>query len=560
LGRARLLAGFLCGFALVLGWMALARSLQWFPFPESRKPTFQRLTFRRGNVVTARFAQEGASIFYGASWDDQTLGIFESVPGRPETKSLGIWGADLLSVSKKGELAILLHGQGLGARPNLGILARMPIVGGSPRELLSDVKVADWAPNGETLAVLHQVGERLRLEFPIGRVWGEVAATASMLRVAPSGRAVAFLEIQEPTPRIRVMDREGRSRSLLLGSGRAYGLAWSRDGKRLYTSWGPSLYEMGLWELPLEGKPRLLLRGPKSYYLNDVDREGRLLVELSAHRQEAVLQVGGASPRVITWLDGCDVVGLGADGETVLLADRGEASGSRGSLWLRKPGSRDPIGLGEGMALAGLSPEGRWVPVQLLERPEELVLLSTGAEQARTFSLGGVRPLGGIWHPGGRKLFLAGLAPGGARSDGVLDLETGAWTAFTGLEAVRSPIAFSPDGRQIAFEGSDGALRLMPSEGGQARHLAVRLQPREQILQWSLDGRSLFVADPTALPIRVYRLEIQGGRRVLWREVALDPVEFHSLLGIAISRDGRSLAYSYRRVLSSDLYLIQGLP
>jgi hypothetical protein len=34
-------------------------------------PTFHRLTFRRGVVLSARFAPEGQSVVYGASWDGQ---------------------------------------------------------------------------------------------------------------------------------------------------------------------------------------------------------------------------------------------------------------------------------------------------------------------------------------------------------------------------------------------------------------------------------------------------------------------------------------------------------
>ena len=37
-----------------------------------------------------------------------------------------------------------------------GTLARVPLTGGAPRKILEDVSAADWAPDGENLAVIQQ--------------------------------------------------------------------------------------------------------------------------------------------------------------------------------------------------------------------------------------------------------------------------------------------------------------------------------------------------------------------------------------------------------------------
>ena len=56
-------------------------------------------------------------------------------------------GADVLAVSASGEILLALH-----SKPRdssflyAGTLARVPLVGGAPREILNDVEWADWSP------------------------------------------------------------------------------------------------------------------------------------------------------------------------------------------------------------------------------------------------------------------------------------------------------------------------------------------------------------------------------------------------------------------------------
>ena len=63
-------------------------------------PTFQKLTFHRGFIMTARFARDG-SIVYGAAWEDRPLEIFAATPGDPHSRSLGLPTADVLSSPRR---------------------------------------------------------------------------------------------------------------------------------------------------------------------------------------------------------------------------------------------------------------------------------------------------------------------------------------------------------------------------------------------------------------------------------------------------------------------------
>jgi hypothetical protein len=49
----------------------------------------------------------------------------------------------LLSISSKGELAVLTHPRYLRHSVFLGTLARMPLEGGAPREIADGVREAD---------------------------------------------------------------------------------------------------------------------------------------------------------------------------------------------------------------------------------------------------------------------------------------------------------------------------------------------------------------------------------------------------------------------------------
>lgn len=124
---------------------------------------YQYATFRRGTVTAARFGPDGQTIVHSASWEGAPVRLFSTRIGNPESSSLPLPGADLLSVSSSGTLAIRLDN---GRRT----LALVPLTGEAPREIADNIEDADWAPQGDALVVSHVVDGRSRLEYPIGTV------------------------------------------------------------------------------------------------------------------------------------------------------------------------------------------------------------------------------------------------------------------------------------------------------------------------------------------------------------------------------------------------------
>src|SRR6266545_3723236 len=52
---------------------------------KSPTASFRRLTFRRGYVFSARFAPDGQTVVYGASWNGLPVQLFSTRPGSPES-------------------------------------------------------------------------------------------------------------------------------------------------------------------------------------------------------------------------------------------------------------------------------------------------------------------------------------------------------------------------------------------------------------------------------------------------------------------------------------------
>jgi hypothetical protein len=85
------------------------------------------------------------------------------------------------------------------------------------------------------------------------------------------------------------------------------------------------------------------------------------------------------------------------------------------------------------------------------------------------------------------------------------------------------------------------------------------LEPDDIPLRWTADGGSIFVYRPSALPLRIETVDVNTGRRTLWKELRPpDPSGVDQVGPIVIAPDGVSYVYSYRRALD-ELYLATGM-
>ena len=132
-GKRRLLP-VMIGFGLLLALAAglLAGKRLWGS-SETAAPLYHEITFRRGEVRSARFAPDGQTILYSASWQGNPVEVFAARQGTVESRSMGLGRAELLGVSPTGEMALSLGSHPVGTWVNVGTLARAPLAGGAPR-------------------------------------------------------------------------------------------------------------------------------------------------------------------------------------------------------------------------------------------------------------------------------------------------------------------------------------------------------------------------------------------------------------------------------------------
>jgi Tol biopolymer transport system component/predicted Ser/Thr protein kinase len=514
------------------------------------KVAFRQLTFQRGTILTARFAPDGQTIVYSAAWDGRPLELFSTRADSTESRPLGLPSADVLSISSTGEMAISLDRHYIVGYETTGTLARVPLGGGTPRPILEDVEDADWSPDGKELAVARHVGNRRRLEYPIGKVLYEAPGWVSGVRVSPDGKLVAFIDHPEQGDSngfLKVVDSTGKVR--LKGPFAGFAVAWSPGSDAVWSN--PPLQITSL-----SGKSRVVWPyPPQAGYLQDLSRDGKLLFQSRRSRREIVGHAAGAhEDRNLTWLNWSFLVDISSDGKTALFD---EQQLTPNAIYLRKLDGSPAVRIGEGRSF-GLSPDGQWVLMTPKPGVGELELLPTGAGAPKPLAKTDLALQWATWFPDGLRVLVSGSEPGHGNRLFVQDVSGGKAHAVTpeGVNAFGNGV--SPDGKRVIALGPDGGVAIYPTEPGEARPLSF-LKPEDLPLRWSSDGRSIYVLRPAETPSRIDRVDVESGRATTWKEFRPpDPAGVGRVQPAQITADGSTYAYSYRRLLD-DLFLVTGL-
>ena len=529
---------------------------------EKLLPVFQQLTFRRGIIQAARFAPDGRTIYYAASWDGSPIELFSTRPESPESRPVGLPPAGILAIAPSGETAISLGCRFPAAFGTIGTLAQVSLSGGAPRELLEEVHEADWSPDGKELAVTRGgpgiTSGKARLEFPIGKVLYPSTGWISHPRISPKGDLIAFIDHPpfHDDGAIAVVDLAGKKKTLAPGWTSAQGLAWTPKGEEIWFTATQAGAARALRAVTLSGKQRLVTRVTGALTIQDIGRDGRvLMIHENARMALQARAPGQSEERDLSWLDWSLARDISADGKTVLFDETGEGSGGNYGVYVRKTDGSPAVRLGDGTARA-LSPDGRWALTRNLAEMQT-VLLPTRAGKSITLEPGSVTRLQrAVWFSNGKRILFVGAEPGHELRCYVQDIEGGKPRPVTPEGTVG--FLLSPDGRFVAVRDRNQAPLLYPVEGGSPRPVSG-VAPGEIAIRWSSDGRSIFVRQFGDLPARVFRVDLSTGRRELWKEIMpSDRAGVRAISGIWLAADEKSYVYSYNRTLS-DLYLVNGL-
>ena len=528
-------------------------------------PSYRRLTFEQGTVYSARFAPDFRGVVYGAAWNGNPLQIFSTVGDSLLSQPLNLADANLLAISRSGELAVSLHGARLPHLETVGTLARSPFAGGSPREVLESVAWADWDANGE-LAVVHHAQGSDRIEFPIGHVlYQSKGGWISHLRFSPQGDRIAFMDhpaLSDDGGSVCLIDLAGHQTVLTPHWESADGLAWSPDGKEVWFTAVEKGLNRDLHAVNLSGRVRRILDLPEGMTLQDVAPDGRVLVSLDHERLAMAIAARDGKSTDLSWHDLDIAKDISSDGQSVLFEDASEAAGSHYSVAIRNIDGSPPVQLSQGSA-GRLSPDGKWA-ISIFPgspgNPGYVKLVPIGPGQPRTIAVPGLDIQNGPAHflADGKRITLNATESGHGVRTYLVDLDGGKPIPIT-PEGITGGL-ISPDGqfifRKINDEGA--GVALYPTAGG-SPHTIPDLEPSFVPIQWSRDGSSVYVYLSGQVPAKVFEVNLATGKKTSIQE--LQPpttVGVAMIAPVVVTRDGSRFAYSYYQV-SSVLYLISSL-
>jgi Tol biopolymer transport system component len=526
------------------------------------EPTFTRLTYGRGMIRSARFAPDGKTVVFGAAWDGQPTRLFLTRTDTAESTPIGLPDAEVLAVSAGGELALSL-GHRYEGWMGEGTLARAPLLGGAARAMLEAVREAEWTPDGTRLAVVRRTGGRESVEFPLGTPIYETGGYVSHLRFSPDGSRLAFADhplFADDVGYVAIMDTSGTVRRLtgFWGAG-LRSLAWSPGGDEIWFTASRAGENAALRAVDLSGRQRHLLGGLTHMVIFDALPDGRLLLGRETYlRTVEALMAGESKPRDVSLArEGSAGKQITADGRTLLITDQ---YADNYATYLRRADQASPVRLGQGEAMH-LSPDGQWVIAVTPETPSRLLLHPIGPGQTRQLpNSGGIVIEAARWLPDGQHIVMLGRSRQGRSRGYLVAVGGGSPRAFTpeGVEPVRWwTMPVSPDGKRVVARGPDGRIFAYPVDGSPAQEIPGIADP-DIPLEWTADGKAIFIGRQDAGTWRVRRLEMATGRETPWMEVSPPEVAGLRVSQLFLTADGRYYVHSYSRLLT-DLYVADGI-
>ena len=538
---------------LALGWrLGRGRAAQ--------PPEYRQITFQTGYIGDARYTPDG-SIVYSATWEGSEPQLYLARPDDTVSRELGIKDAGLLAVSKSGELAIRLSTSYMSGYERIGTLARLPLGGGAPREVLENVQDADWSPSGDSLAVVRYLPQNShwRLEYPIGHVLLDTINWISGPKISPDGKWIAFGDHENPAGddqgSIAVIDMEGHEKKLSSGWVSAQGIVWSPKGDEVWFTSSDTGSAQNLRGVTLSGKLRTITNVPGGMWLQDI-RNGLPLILVNQKRLGLRgVSPGGKEERELGWLGWSIHRDVSRDGKKVLFEEEADGGGPNYTVFLRDTDGSPPVRIGEGIGLA-ISPDGKWV----ITKPAKggpLSVVPTGAGESRQLTHDHVTYNAVRYLLDGKHLLADGIESGKGERDYLIDLSNGNATPLT-PEGVSGTV-LSPDGRSVAMTGPDGKWGIWSMESNSLRSISA-LGSKYYVTGWAPDSASVYVLDAHEheRTEKVYRINLATGTMELWKTLG-DTLPTGAQAAYALfSADGSAYVYLYYQVLS-QAYVVKGL-
>lgn len=543
--RGWLVAGLAASVAILSGWFVVARTR---PAPQA---TFHQVTFRAATIQGARFGPDGQSVIYDRQIMPGDRQLYLANIVSPESRPLGFPRAMLASVSRSGELALLVSGPPRGERN----LVRVPMNGGAPLSIDVRIWSADWAPDSSRMAVLRYGPHPERVEFPRGKTLYESPGWLSDVRISPSGNEVAFMEhlvMGDDGGNVVYIDAKGSRRTLSSGWASADGLAWSPSGREIWFTAARYGVSRALYAVDRGGRVRLIAAFPGILTLCDISASGRVLISRAQLNARMTRLVDGV-PQDLSWFDYTTAEGISADGRVVLFDETGEGGGLHHTVYIRRANAPSAIRVGEGFGMA-ISPDGNWAVTKSDRDQTTLTLVPLSPGQPRTISGHNMKYDFVRFFPGGDRL-LAGGSLAGARSRLFIQpLDGGAPQPLAANVYFMRP-AISEDGRQIAGVDAERRLLIVPVAGGEPRVIDTGFDLT--VLRWNHSGKTL-LAQGDGVPAILYNVDVDTGKYKPWKEIGpSDQANVGRIWPAFLSQDQHTIVYSFLHNVA-ELFVADG--
>jgi eukaryotic-like serine/threonine-protein kinase len=525
----------------------------------STLPVFQRLTFSRGTIQSARFFPDGKSVAYSASWRGaQTPNLYDVRTDALESRTLGIPGSKILSISKMGQMALLVKNS---------ILAQVPLAGGTPREIIENVYTADWSPDGKDLAVVRYSPGKHWIEYPIGKMIFETDQFISYIRFSPDGQWIAFSLHPGPADlgNVAIIDLAGKMKCL----SKNYfptSIAWKPDSNEIWFSTWSTQGVNGFFlnGLSVDGKERTIFRLPTFFTLRDISPTGEILMTIEEVRSSIYgFLPGDTKEKDYSWLDWSELNDVSSDGKTILFHETGEgAADSPVISYFRRIEEDSPVKLGitqgyqissDSKHIFGFSLRG--------EKMRKLFIAPTGPGVAKEYPLHSIDRIGWAgWMPGEKEILFSAAEKGRKHKLYLQNVSGGSPRAVSPEGILVRPNmgkVISPDGKSIIFITVDDKYSLYALESGKTTSLS--LSNDEFPIQWSVDGRFIYAFRSGELPARIFAMDVSTGKRKFIRELLPhDATGVTSINTVRLLPDGQHYAYDFNVNLGT-LHLVKGV-
>jgi Tol biopolymer transport system component len=470
------------------------------------------------------------------------------------------------------------------------------VLGGAPRELRRDAAHASVSPDGSLVSFLSDFTEDAAHSIWLMSVNGEDARKIlaapqtewfTALTWSPNGRRIAYVRNSvaggKYTRTLETSDTNGGDRTIIVSEPNLGDLVWLADGRIVYSlseSW-LNYSDTNLGQVAVDPKTGTVSSGATrltnwfgfSLASLSATADGEKLSFLKTTNQASVqvgeLEAGGKrlqTPRTLSreeyfvW-----PISWTPDSKSVVFHAVRDGQWNYFKQDLNQD-TAQPLVVGPEWKWYGhFSPDGAWF-LYVAWPTRELPTPTTTVHLMRVASQGGPSEL--VMNVRGSTNFHCARPPA---SLCVVEEQTEKELVFTSFDPLkgrgrevarieRNPASappqwdLSPDGSRIAvgmYNASEGRIHIIPVTGGPAFDIVVEGWAGIEYVDWSPDGKALYVSSRSTAGTALLRVDLQGRAQRLWAERSQ-----YSVPGTP-SPDGRHLLLAHRTT-QGNVWMIEG--